>query len=148
MGETVQSVVAQAGGGFDASFLIMMVAMFAIVYFLMIRPQRKQQQEHQALLGALKKGDEVVLSSGIIGKIFAVEDKVVTLDIGQSTRIRVLKNAVSGPSSRMLATPEKAKALDDSKDPKKEAKAEDDDATASAVEGDDKSTKKGKKKSA
>lgn len=115
MGETVQSVVAQAGGGFDASFLIMMVAMFAIVYFLMIRPQRKQQAEHQALLNALKKGDEVVLSSGLIGKIFAVEDRVVTVDLGGGTKVRVLKSAVSAPASRMLGTPEKAKAAVDEK---------------------------------
>jgi preprotein translocase subunit YajC len=144
MGETVQSVVAQAGGGFDASFLIMMVAMFAIVYFLMIRPQRKQQQEHQALLGALKKGDEIVLSSGIMGKIFAIEDRVVTLEIGQSTRIRVLKTAVSGPSSRVLGAPEKAKALDD---PKKDLKPDEDSGEA-AADSDEKSVKKGKKKSA
>lgn len=124
MGETVQSVVAQAGGGFDASFLIMLVAMFAIVYFMMIRPQRKQQAEHQALLNALKKGDEVVLSSGLIGKIFAVEDRVVTVDLGGGTKVRVLKNAVSAPASRMLGTPEKAKAsLDEKKSDEKKDEA-------------------------
>ena len=124
MGETVQSVVAQAGGGFDASFLIMMVAMFAIVYFLMIRPQRKQQAEHQALLNALKKGDEVVLSSGLIGKIFAVEDRVVTVDLGGGTKVRVLKSAVSAPAARMLGTPEKAKAaLDEKKSDEKKDEA-------------------------
>lgn len=116
MGETVQSVVAQAGGGgFDFSFLFMMAVMAATVYFLMIRPQRKQQAEHQALLNALKKGDEVVLSSGLIGKIFAVEDRVVTVDLGGGTKVRVLKNAVSAPASRMLGTPEKAKAALDEK---------------------------------
>lgn len=124
MGETVQTVVAQAGGGFDLSFIAMLVGMFAIVYFLMIRPQRKQMAEHQALLNALKKGDEVVLSSGLIGKIFAVEDRVVTLDIGGGTRVRVMKSAVSAHASRMLGTPEKAKAaLDEKKGEEKKDEA-------------------------
>lgn len=124
MGETVQTVVAQAGGGFDFSFLMMMVGMFAIVYFMMIRPQRKQQAEHQALLNALKKGDEVVLSSGLIGKVFAVEDRVVTLDIGAGTRVRVMKSAITSHASRLLGSPEKAKAaLDEKKGGRKKDEA-------------------------
>lgn len=147
MGETVQSVVAQAGGGFDISFVLMMVAMFAVVYFLMIRPQRKQQAEHQAILSALKKGDEVVLSSGIIAKIFAVEDRIVTVDIGGGTKVRVLKSAVSAPSSRMLGTPEKAKASLD--EPKDDDSSSEESASTSSDEGEgDKGKKKGKKKSA
>lgn len=150
MGETVQSVVAQAGGGFDVSFLLMMVAMFGIVYVLMIRPQRKQQAEHQALLGALKKGDEVVLSSGIIGKIFSVEDKIVSVDIGGGTRVRVLKNAVSGQASRMLGTPEKAKAALDEKKPTSETEGDAPSEAADEADGEegDKNKKKGKKRSA
>jgi preprotein translocase subunit YajC len=102
MGETLQTVVAQAPGGFDISFVLVMVGMFAIVYFLMIRPQRKQQQDHQSFLGALKKGDEVYLSSGILGKVFAVEERTITVEIAQNTRVKVLKNSVQGSSAAML----------------------------------------------
>ncbi|MFZ9887201.1 MAG: preprotein translocase subunit YajC [Myxococcota bacterium] len=110
MGETIQASVTQAGGGFDPSFLIMLAAMFAVMYFLMIRPQRKQQQEHAALLASLKKGDEVVLSSGLIGKIFSVESRLITLDLGNNTRVRVVKQSVSGRASALLGNGEKEKA--------------------------------------
>lgn len=102
MGESIQGASQQAGGEGLGSFLIMMVAMFAIFYFLLIRPQRKQQQQHQALLQSLKKGDEVVLSSGFVGKIFAVEEKTVTVELAPGTRVKVLKQAVSSLASAQL----------------------------------------------
>ena len=78
------------------STLLMFAAMFAILYFILIRPQQKQQKKHQALLGGLKKGDEVILSSGIMGKVFAVEDRVVILEVADKIKFKVLKQAVSG----------------------------------------------------
>jgi len=86
-----------AGGGSGLlSTLLMFGAMFAILYFILIRPQQKQQKKHQALLAGLKRGDEVILSSGIIGKVFSVEDRVVILEVGDKTKLRVLKQAVQG----------------------------------------------------
>jgi|SRR5579871_1873549 len=85
-----------AGGGGIVSTLLMFGAMFAILYFILIRPQQKQQKKHQALLAGLKKGDEVILSSGIMGKVFAVEDRVVVIEINDKTKFRVLKQAVQG----------------------------------------------------
>ncbi|HEY4221105.1 MAG TPA: preprotein translocase subunit YajC [Myxococcota bacterium] len=104
MGETVASLVAQAGGGGPGllQIALFMIPMFAIMYFLMIRPERKKQAEAQSLLGALKKGDEVALTSGFIGKILAVEEKTVTVEIADKTKVRVLKQAVMGPSARYL----------------------------------------------
>ncbi|RZK13278.1 MAG: preprotein translocase subunit YajC, partial [Flavobacterium sp.] len=67
----VSSAVAQTTatqakpGGFDPIMIIMMVGMFAFMYFFIIRPQRKRQKEHQNLVSALSKGDEVVLTSGM-----------------------------------------------------------------------------------
>jgi preprotein translocase subunit YajC len=87
---------AGTGAGNMLNTLLMFGAMFAILYFILIRPQQKQQKKHQALLAGLKKGDEVVLSSGIMGKIFAIEDRVVFIEIGEKTRLKVLKQAVSG----------------------------------------------------
>ena len=66
---THQVLLAQAGGS-PSSLFIFIAGMFAIMYFLMIRPQQKQLKEHRALLAALKKGDLVVTQGGIIGRIF------------------------------------------------------------------------------
>jgi preprotein translocase subunit YajC len=88
---------AQDGAGSGLlSTLLMFAAMFAILYFILIRPQQKQQKKHQALLAGLKKGDEVILSSGIMGKIYAIEDRVVVIEINDKTRLKVLKQAVQG----------------------------------------------------
>ena len=146
MGETVHSLVAQAGGGAGGliGMLPFIVGMFAIMYFLMIRPERKRQADHQNLMGQLKRGDEVVLTSGIIAKIHSVEDKVLVVEIADKTRIKVLKQAVSGPSSRFLADPAAAKALPADAD--KDAKKSDDDKKSDDKKSDDK--KSDEKKSA
>lgn len=85
-----------SGAGSLLNTLLMFGAMFAILYFILIRPQQKQQKKHQELLAGLKKGDEVVLSSGIMGKIYAIEDRVIYVEIGEKTRLKVLKQAVQG----------------------------------------------------
>src|SRR6185437_6550462 len=92
MGETVQSLVAQAGGAGPGllNIVLFMIPMFAIMYFLMIRPEQKKKAEAQALLSALKKGDEVALTSGIIGEILSVDDKTITLEIADKIKIKVL----------------------------------------------------------
>lgn len=96
MTDSVNELVAQAGdgGGGLLSMLLMFGALFAILYFIMIRPQQKQQKRHQELVSSLKKGDEIILSSGIVGRIYAVEEKFITLEIGEKVRFRVLKQAV------------------------------------------------------
>lgn len=95
MWRTYEFAEGVAGGGL-VSTLIMFAAMFAILYFILIRPQQKQQKRHQELLASLKKGDEVVLASGILGRIYAVEDRIVIIEIGEKTKLRVLKQAVQG----------------------------------------------------
>ncbi len=62
--------------------LLMFGGLFIIMYFMLIRPQRKRQKEHQELINSLNKGDEVVLTSGMIGKITALNDNYITLDTG------------------------------------------------------------------
>lgn len=76
--------------------LILLPIFFLIFYFLMIRPQQKQQKQHQVFLGGLKKGDEVITQGGIIGTIWQVEDRVVTIDVGGGTKLRVIKAHVAG----------------------------------------------------
>jgi preprotein translocase subunit YajC len=84
-----------AGGGMD--FVIMMVLLFAVMYFLMIRPQMKRTKEHKQLMEALQKGDEVVAAGGVVGKISKVGEAYVTLEIAPGTEILVQKGAVQLP---------------------------------------------------
>jgi len=67
-----------------------------VFYFVFFRPQQKQAKQHQSFVTALKKGDEVVTQSGIVGTVHAVEDRTITLDVGGGTKLRIVKNQVAG----------------------------------------------------
>ena len=75
--------------------IVMMVLMFAMMYFLIIRPQRRQRKEHEARIAALRTGDEVVTTGGIYGIITNVKDLVVVLTIADNVRIKVDKSCVA-----------------------------------------------------
>ncbi|MGE4489243.1 MAG: preprotein translocase subunit YajC [Kiritimatiellales bacterium] len=77
---------------FTIGWLVFMVAIF---YFVMIRPQRRREKERQSLIAAVKSGNRVLLTSGIIGEITAVKDKTLMVLIAEKTKIEVLKSAVS-----------------------------------------------------
>jgi len=68
---------------------------FVIFYMLMIRPQQKRMKEHQATIAAVKKGDEVITGGGIRGRVTKVMDEDVEVEIGQNTRVRVVKATLS-----------------------------------------------------
>ena len=78
---------------------LMIGGLFAIMYFVMIRPQQKQAKDHRELISALKKGDDVITQGGMLGKIHAVTDKIVTLEIANGVRIRVLKSSIQGKTN-------------------------------------------------
>ncbi|MDJ0764595.1 MAG: preprotein translocase subunit YajC [Myxococcota bacterium] len=82
------------GGGDSTTTIIMMLLMVAAFYFLLIRPQQKKTKEHQNMLGNLKKGDEVVTQGGLIGKVTGFTDKLITLEISEKVRVRVLKSQI------------------------------------------------------
>lgn len=87
---------AQAGGMLTQfQGLIPLVFMFAIFYFLLIRPQQKKAKEHRALLDALKKGDQVVTAGGMHGKVTALDDQVVTLEIAPGVNVRINKGYIA-----------------------------------------------------
>lgn len=88
------AVVLQAQGGADYSFLIMMVAIFAIMYFFMIRPQNKKQKEIAKFRKNLEVGQSVVTAGGIYGKIKEVEDNTVVVEIAAGVKIKVDKNYI------------------------------------------------------
>ena len=83
-----------AGGGGDYSFLIMMVAIFAIMYFFMIRPQNKKQKEIANFRKNLEVGQSVITAGGIYGKIKEIEDNTVIVEIASSVKIKVDKNSI------------------------------------------------------
>ena len=97
---------AHAAGGAAAgpeAMLIQFLPLIALVvlfYFLMIRPQQKRMKQHQAMLGALKRGDTVVLSSGMVGKIVRVEDKEVGLEIAPGVTTKVVKAMIADVRTR------------------------------------------------
>lgn len=77
--------------------ILMMLVMFGIFYFILIRPQVKKQKEHQAMLGRLGKGDEVITRGGLIGKITGVsDDGVLVLELQEKVRVRVPRAYVEG----------------------------------------------------
>lgn len=84
----------QAGGG-DLTGIFMIVILGLAMYFLMIRPQQKKIKEHKKLLEALNKGDEIVTSGGILGKITSVGDNFVTVDLGNDIEIKLQKPSIS-----------------------------------------------------
>jgi len=105
MGEKASLLLAQApppapGGGI--SFFIMLGLMLAILYFMLIRPEGQKRKRHQDLINSLKKGDEVVLQSGIFGKIVSVEERFLSLEIADKTRVKVLKSAISALAGAVL----------------------------------------------
>ncbi len=86
----------QSGGGFSlGNPLVMLPLIILIFYFVMWRPQSRERKRQAEWLGSIKKGDEVVTQSGIVGTIHAVEDRVVTLDVGGGNKLRVLKSTVA-----------------------------------------------------
>jgi preprotein translocase subunit YajC len=82
-----------------------LLALFVLFYFLLIRPQQRRVKQHQAMIGSVKRGDSVVLSSGIIGKIVRVEDKEVQVEIAPNTSVRVVKAMISEVRSRGEPSP-------------------------------------------
>lgn len=88
------AVVLQAQGGADYSFLIMMVAIFAIMYFFMIRPQNKKQKEIANFRKNLEVGQSVVVAGGIYGKIKEIEDDTVVVEVAAGVKIKVVKESI------------------------------------------------------
>lgn len=87
------TIMLQAGGG-NFSMIIMMVAIFAIMYFFMIRPQQKKQKEIMTFRNNLTIGQEVVTAGGIYGKIKELDVTTVTLEIASGVKIKIDRNSI------------------------------------------------------
>jgi preprotein translocase subunit YajC len=93
---------APAAGG-PASFLIQIApiaAMIVLFYFLLIRPQQRRLKQHRTLIGGVKRGDQVVLSSGMIGKVTKVEDAELSVEIAPGVNVKVVKSMIADVRTR------------------------------------------------
>jgi preprotein translocase subunit YajC len=87
-----QAPAAAQGGGIESMLLIL--AMFAVLYFLMIRPQMKRAKEHKTMVDGLQKGDEVITAGGILGRITKVDDQYVTVSVAEGVEMQMQRHAV------------------------------------------------------
>lgn len=101
----ISSAHAQANGApAQSPFIsfIPFVLIFLVMYFLMIRPQKKRMQEEQTFINKLAHGDEVYTKSGILGKVTGITEKVVTLELDGGAKMKVLKSHIGGSSAALL----------------------------------------------
>ena len=107
--------VAQQGapqGAGCQQFAMFLLLIFAVFYFIVIRPQRKEQDKQKQFLERLKEGDRVIMASGILGRIVALEREIVTVDVGDRTRIRFLRNQVARYQADAAEEPKSSKGDD------------------------------------
>lgn len=98
IGLFIADAAAQTGGAAGPSTLqglLPMIALFVIFYFLLIRPQQKRQKEHKNMVAGLAKGDEVVTMGGVLGKITAIDENFITLEVAKSVEVRVQRQSVN-----------------------------------------------------
>jgi preprotein translocase subunit YajC len=93
---------AAAGGGAAGGLIsfVPILLIFVIMYFLMIRPQQKKLKEHKAMVEALRRGDQVVTSGGMIGKVVKVADGEVEVELAPNVKVRVVKNTIAQVTSK------------------------------------------------
>ena len=94
----IDAVYAQAApSAFDAlnSLIVPTVLIIGIMYFLMIRPQQKRLKDHQAMIAAIRRGDTVVTSGGILGKVTKVDDQELLVEVADGVRVKVVRGTVS-----------------------------------------------------
>ena len=109
------------GAGGEPDILTSMaplILMFAVFYFLLIRPQQKRAKQHKEMIQSLRKGDEVITSGGLCGRVVDTQEETVTLDLGK-TEVTIIRSAVSSMATVPMPKEKKGK-----KDSKKSEKAD------------------------
>ena len=94
----ISNAFAQTGAGADSGGLmgfLPILLMFVVLYFIMIRPQMKRQKETRAMLEALAVGDEIITVGGILGKVTAIKDQNITVEIASGTEVIMQKGAIT-----------------------------------------------------
>ncbi len=98
MGFFISDAYAQAGGSAGASpygNIMFLVLLFAVFYFLLIRPQQKRTKEHKKMVAAVAKGDEVVTNGGLLGKVIDVGDSFLTVNIAEGVDVKLQRGSLS-----------------------------------------------------
>jgi preprotein translocase subunit YajC len=124
--------------------VIWLVVMLGVLWFLMIRPEQKKRSTHEQLISALKKGDEIILNSGIFAKVLSVDEGTISAEIGDKTRIKVLKSSVHALASQFQPASANKAVADGQGKTEKDAN-DNKDAKADSAKG--AKSKSGKKKS-
>ena len=96
-----------AAGGGSLSFLLMLALMFLVMWLFMIRPQRKQQKELEAMRNSLKKGDKVITAGGIYGTVADIDERTVLIKVDGETKLRVDKSSIQKDMSDAPAQTDK-----------------------------------------
>ncbi|PTX56482.1 protein translocase subunit yajC [Litoreibacter ponti] len=92
---------AAGGGGSTLAQFIPLILIFAIMYFLLIRPQQKKLKEHAAMVEAVRRGDQIITQGGIVGKVVKVkEDGEVEVEIADGVKVRVIKSTIATVMSK------------------------------------------------
>lgn len=84
--------------------MLPLILVFVIFYFLMLRPQKKKMEQEKLYISGLQKGEEVYTKSGIIGKIYGITEKVVTLELEDGVKFKILKSHIGGSAKDIFAT--------------------------------------------
>ncbi len=84
-----------SAGGQLLGFVPIMLVVFGIMYFLVIRPEKKRQKARVEMLGQMKKGDRVLTTGGMLGKVVNIKDEEITLEVDQNVRIRFARSAIA-----------------------------------------------------
>lgn len=114
LGLFISSAIAQEAGAMPQQqnplmSMVPLVAIFIIFYFLMIRPQKKKLEQERKQVAELEKGTEVYTKSGIIGTIYGITDKIMTLEIEGGVKVKVLKSYIAGPTAQVIGKVEDKK---------------------------------------
>lgn len=124
LGQAPQTAGAQSTTGSSIASIVMFVALIAIFYFFLIRPQNKKQKETQKMLSALKKGDKIVTIGGIHGTVFSLKENSIVVKVDDNAKIEFTRSAIAGletppASAAVQKTAAKSKKSADEKFPAK-----------------------------
>lgn len=101
-------LLAEAAPGLMDSGLLSMLAMFAVIYFFLLRPMSRQEKDRKKRLGDIKKGDKVVLGGGILGRVSNIDEAVAVVEIADKVKVRVLKKDIVDLQEHALKTDDKS----------------------------------------
>jgi len=119
MGQAGGTAAQGGGGGLLATPLVPIILMLGVMWFFLIRPQQKKQKEHREMLGNLKKGDRIITSGGLYGRITGLTEATLTLEIADKVRVKVSRGHVAGLAQATPQAPTEAPAKEKSEADKK-----------------------------